>query len=111
MEVFNFYAKGAGCGVRAFSRVNQRVKYRIAVETRQAAPDDTAAFVDQRAKAAVADDRHGQRRRFRRAEMFIGGGSCHEAHSWAADCSQLRSSAGLLQRCSAAVAPSPTLIP
>jgi len=37
--------------------VEQRVKDRIAVETRHAAPDDGAALVDEGADGAIADER------------------------------------------------------
>ena len=45
--------------------VEQGVEDRIAVETRQAAPDDARTFVDQRAVGAVADHAEVQRRRGR----------------------------------------------
>ena len=39
----------------SLARVEQRIEHRVAVEARQAAPDDAAALVDQRAVGAVAD--------------------------------------------------------
>ena len=58
MKIFNLNGKGTWGWLVYIARLQQRIKNRVGIKTRQTAPDDAGAFVNQRTDGAVANHRH-----------------------------------------------------